>query len=686
MNLLNKNIPKEEQRRYRRLDTIFPVEIQLLNKEGQPVSSWHQGFSQDISKDGICLTINNLSPEESLSLNSRETKLLLQIHSPFSDRSFLAYTQLVWLRKVQELPFVQFVLGLNFTKVDIREINRLIGYIMFKKVLWRLLQFLIIALLSILILVVVNNFRLHTHNLILINQYSDLLNLDLSLKDEYKELLDEKELLVKTINTGDLGKAILEESIKKTEDSRNKEIEISEKELLEVKKGVIESEEDEIYIRGLKEKLEVLRKVKDEDVGVLQKELAKLQEQEEDLKNKLSLIVAKESALKREFQIVEQDREPLVQSFKTQLYNWLKTHQNQKQGLIVSFEGDYDLSDVSFIYDQSLAIMAYALFGDYDRAKEGLDFFLYKAEQSPDGGFYNAYYASSGQVAEFVAHAGPNLWLGIAILQYSQKSKDYSYLRIAEQIAQWIESLQDQEGGIVGGRNLRWHSTEHNLDGFAFFNMFYELTKDKRFKVTADKIFAWLEKYAYGNEDVPVNRGKGDSTIATDTYAWSISALGPERLNKIGMDPDKILEFARENCLVETDFSDRFGKVVTVKGFDFARHQHLPRGGVISCEWTAQMVLSFNIMADYYFEKEQLRIATYYQNEATKCLNELSKMVVSSPSAFGQGAWCLPTASQESVNTGHGWRTPSGKRTGSVAATAYFIFAVSKFNPLKLSE
>ena len=216
--------------------------------------------------------------------------------------------------------------------------------------------------------------------------------------------------------------------------------------------------------------------------------------------------------------------------------------------------------------------------------------------------------------------------------------------------------------------------------------MFYELTKDQRYKNIADKILRWLESYAYGNEFVPVGRGKGDSTIATDTYAWSIAALGPELLSKIGMDPDAILEFAIENCSVETDFTDRFSKTITVNGFDFAKHQHLPRGGVISCEWTAQMILSFNIMSDYHLKKDQLNKATYYQNEVTKYLNELSKMIISSPSAFGQGAWCLPYASQENVDTGHGWRTPRGDRTGSVAATAYTIFAISKFNPLKLSK
>ena len=57
-------------------------------------------------------------------------------------------------------------------------------------------------------------------------------------------------------------------------------------------------------------------------------------------------------------------------------------------------------------------------------------------------------------------------------------------------------------------------------------------------------------------------------------------------------------------------------------------------------------------------------------------------MIISSLSAFGQGNWCLPYASQENIDTGHGWRTPKGDKTGSVAATAYTIFAISEFNPL----
>ncbi|MFH1622648.1 MAG: PilZ domain-containing protein [Candidatus Omnitrophota bacterium] len=684
--MLIKKFPKEERRKYKRLDTIFPVEFQFLDKESHPQSDWYHGFSQDVSSAGICLVINNLSDKESLRIQSPHTNLVLQIHSPVSDNSFLAYARVVWIRKIKEIPFSQFIVGISFTRIDKREINRFIKQVIFKKILWRILQFLIIAILFYLAFMLINNFRLNARSLVAIDKYSKLLEQDLTLKQRYESLLVQRERLNQELSKKDLDIEILKGSLEKIDNAKDKEIAISEKELSESKKNIIQSEEDALYIKELKDKLEELKNIKEEETRDLKQEITLLQEQEKDLKNKISEIIAKEAELKEEFPPVEIEKEALSKDYAEQLYRWLKTHQNKKSGLIVSFEGDYNLKDISFVYDQALAIISYTLFGDYDRARRDLDFFVHTAKKNKEGGFYNAYYANAGDVSEFVAHAGPNLWLGIAILQYSHKSKDYSYLKIAEQIAGWIQSLQDKEGGIIGGKEISWYSTEHNLDAFAFFNGFYELTQDERYKKTADKILNWLKEYSYGNKSVPINRGKGDSTIATDTYAWSIAALGPEILESINMDPDGIMKFAIENCLVNANSTDRFGKSINVNGFDFAKYQHIPRGGVISCEWTAQMILSFNIMSDYYLKNKEFKKATYYQNKANEFIAELNKMIISSPSPFGQGTWCLPYASQENVNTGHGWYTPKGTNTGSVAATAYTIFAISKFNPLKLKN
>lgn len=684
--MLFKKNPKEERRKYRRLDTILPVEFQILDKGFNPISGWHQGFSQDVSKSGLCLTINDLSKEESLNLEPQSSNLLLQIHSPVSDRCFLAFANVIWIKKIKELPFVQLAVGVNFTKIDSKEISKFINYVRFKKILWHTLQFLVIGILLSLVLLVSKNLKLNAYNASLLEKYSFLLHKDFQLREDYKVLLETKEEIDKVLNDNKIEMEILKASMSKIEDAKNKEITELEKKLEDAKKTIVESEKDAIRIKDLKKQLEDLKNIKDKDIDYFQKEILALREKEKMLTDKLRETIAKESEIKAGASMIKEEEIVLGQKLKEQLYNWLRNHQVQKTGLVVSFEGDHNLRDASFVYDQALSIITFTLFGDNNKAKKCLDFFLRRARRLDNDGFYNAYYSNNGDVAEYIAHAGPNLWLGIAILQYTNKTKDYTYIPLARGISGWIKSLQDKEGGIIGGKDISWYSTEHNLDGFAFFNMFYELTKEKEYADTANLILDWLNKYAYGNEPPLVNRGKGDSTIATDTYAWSIAALGPKLLKELNMDPDEILEFAIENCLVTTDFIDRFGKVISVDGFDFAKQQHVARGGIVSCEWTAQMVLSFEIMSDYYSDKGDLKKATHYRNLALKYLNELNKMVISSLSSFGQGNWCLPYASQENVDTGHGWRTPKGNRTGSVAATAYTIFAISEFNPLRLQN
>lgn len=56
-------------------------------------------------------------------------------------------------------------------------------------------------------------------------------------------------------------------------------------------------------------------------------------------------------------------------------------------------------------------------------------------------------------------------------------------------------------------------------------------------------------------------------------------------------------------------------------------------------------------------------------------------MVISSPSPSGQGQGCLPYASSDFVDTGHGWMTPKGKNTGSVSATIYTILLITVLIP-----
>jgi hypothetical protein len=148
----------------------------------------------------------------------------------------------------------------------------------------------------------------------------------------------------------------------------------------------------------------------------------------------------------------------------------------------------------------------------------------------------------------------------------------------------------------------------------------------------------------------------------------------------MNMNPETIIEFAIENCVVNTKLN-RAGGQTMIQGFDFAKAKHLARGGVVSGEWTAQMILAFEILAEY-FRGQQEDKQQKYRQQADFYFNELQKMLITSFSKAGIEDPCLPYASAQGADTGHGWRTPQGDRTGSLAATAYFLIAYEGYNPL----
>lgn len=412
-----------------------------------------------------------------------------------------------------------------------------------------------------------------------------------------------------------------------------------------------------------------------------------LSQEENALKEQLALASHKEDVAGEELLRLDKKRATLEKANIDKMYHWIKAHQNSHTGLVISFEGDRDIRGWALIYDQSLAAQVYTYYSDFGHAHKIFDFFLNRAKKK-DGLFLNAYYANDEEPAEYIVHSGPNIWLGIAILQYTHRTLDKRYLGLAEEIAGRLIDLQnqDKEGGLRGGPALEWYATEHNLDAYAFFNMLYLITGKNKYMDSANRVLNWLAEHTYNKPDVPIKRGKGDSTIATDTYAWSIAAVGPSKLEKMGMSPDRIMEFAENNCEVRVDYMRPEGRKIKIRGFDFAPERHVARGGVVSSEWTAQMVVAFKIMEDFYSKRGMTAKARGYKLKAEEYLSSLGSMVISSPSPSGQGESCLPYATQDFVDTGHGWLTPKGKSTGSLAGTAYTIFAYYNYNPLELKD
>lgn len=669
----DKQVQHAEHRRYIRLNAVFPVEFQILDPEtGGSISGIKQGFTRDVGKGGICLEVNNVDEDFEQLLKQKKPRLDLRLHIPLSSRETKAIAAIAWHKKVKAGYPNKYIIGLSFLQIDPKESRRIYFHARRIALVPKFVSVLILILVVSLAYFYSADFKLRSENKKLVQQLVEISGKKSGLE---KNILDfdstreeiELELLE---NQTELKK--YQDRVRQLE---SKSIELQEKDKL------LESLEQDRAETGKQ-----LKEALSEKAGLSEK-VDELSEEAEYLKQRIS-------KLSQDRISAEESLEDILASFRiieeksiSNMYKWIKNHQNSVTGLVISYEGDRDLKGWAFTYDQSLACQSFILMGDQGNAQKILNFYKRRAKKI-EGGFANAYDAYSGSVLEYNMHVGPNVWLGIAILQYTDKFKDEQFLSVAEDIAKWTILLQkeDKEFGIRGGPNVSWFSTEHNLDAYAFFGMVYNITDDRRYLDAQQRTLTWIKNNAFNRREGRLNRGKGDATIATDTFAWAIAAIGPDVLKELAMDPDQIIDFAETNCLVTADYLKPDGENLKVTGFDFGKYEHMARGGIVSTEWTAQMVVTLKMMAVYHRERNEFTKESYYKRKASFYLSELEKMVIISPSKIGQGEGCLPYASQDDVDTGHGWRVARGSRTGSAAGTAYTIFAKYGYNPLMLKQ
>jgi TolA-binding protein len=632
----------DERRQYVRLDSVFPVQFQLMSLDGSALlSDWVQGFTNNISSGGLCLEVVRLKSDLAQVIKMKQAKLVLALDVPISRQPVKAIAAIAWTTGVPDAPERYFV-GLRYDQIDPAASAKLIRYAWFKKL------FAPVAIALVVLLGIGFGFNAF---------------LSLKLAQGNRALVGQ---LIAILQDSSVAQQKVKQISRDREDLQLKLEELQQRiQTLEGEKEIRREEAKKI------DQLNAMTDTLNQEKAQLQDQLIKLEHTENSVTNELLELKEK--------------RATLEQANLDKMYQWLRVHQNPSTGLVMSFEGDGGLADTAFIYDQSLVAQLFVNFADYERAKRILNFLDRRAKRD-QGLFFNAYYSKDGSPAEFIVHSGPNIWVGIAALHYSSKTQDRSYLRLAEDIARAMINLQQQDGqgGIRGGPHIEWYSTEHNLDAYAFFSMLHKVTGKEQYAIAAGKVLNWLIAHTYDKNDIPIKRGKGDATIATDTYAWSIAAIGPEKLESLGMNPDRIMDFAEQNCAVEVTYQHPQGHAVKIRGFDFVAAGHAARGGIISSEWTAQMVISFNIMADYYYKKDMPTKGRSYKAKAEEYAGTLANMVISSASPSGQGESCLPYATAEYVDTGHGWMTPRGATTGSVAGTVYTMFAYYNYNPLEL--
>jgi len=653
--IFNIKTSSNNKRKYIRIPTILPVEFFITDANNKKITPWLQGFTCDIGKGGICLSVNDLWWGFWKKARERNCQFFLKINFPFKRKPIFLKTKANWFNKKDLGDFKQYVIGLEFLEKNSKEEYSLFRYAAVKKSI----PFLVIGFIAVLAIFA---FSLNKKANILIQKNRKLVN-------SYVGMISEESQLKEILEGGEKDSLFLK--------GRRDEVEIRITMLSSMISEQKEKYNDLPVTEPPKEIKDQALKMKGE-ITLLELELATLKRENDFLKMKQERKKESKQRIKDEMDNLEKERLTFSSKIIEGMYCWIKNRQDLLRGLILSYEGDKNLEEVCFTYDQALGAIIFLTQGDDDRAKKVLDFYLNKIENRQD--IYNAY-ITNGDVFEYVVHSGPCAWIGIAALDYVKQTRDKKYLKIARKVSNFLFLMMDSEGGIRGGEKDLWYSTEHNLDAFAFFDLFYRLTGKKKYNQAALKIKKWIERYSYTSYGPPVKRGKGDPTIATDTYSWSVTALGPELLYSLNMNPEVILKFGVKNCEVTTDFKRKQGNI-ELTGFDFAKAKNMSRGGIISSEWTSQMILAFEIMANYFQDKDHIK-SQEYMEEAVFYFSELQKMLITSLSKSGKEDPCLPYASVPSADTGHGWRTPKGNTTGSLAATAYFLLAYYGYNPLK---
>lgn len=304
-------------------------------------------------------------------------------------------------------------------------------------------------------------------------------------------------------------------------------------------------------------------------------------------------------------------------------------------GLLDSYVDDN--IDYAYTYDNALAIMAFVSSGDIDTAKVILDA-LASVGPEPEGGFLNRYLADSG-APDGTLELGPNGYVIQAINLYYEATNDDTYNGIAVQIAQYMLSLQDENGGLFGNASVTWKSTENNLGALSGIHNLGIIQNNSYYIDRASAIRSFLVDLCWDGERFL--RGEDDYSIATDTQSLGNLVLGTPYKNGI--------YWVRDYTMNTRRYSGR----LQMTGFDMNDDKD-----TIWTEGTLQQALSYLYAGD---------------------TNEYSFFVTESEKLFQEsGALLLAT---NSGTTGFGWILEPWE---AVAPTAWYIFALNQDNVLEL--
>jgi c-di-GMP-binding flagellar brake protein YcgR len=110
--------PKKDKRKYLRLNTVFPIEFNTVDKDRKPLSAVVQGFTRNIGKGGMCIEAKLEKDKRPFDVVAGKTMMRLIINIPTSAFATDSYAVVRWVEKISEYIFDTYTFGVEYSEID----------------------------------------------------------------------------------------------------------------------------------------------------------------------------------------------------------------------------------------------------------------------------------------------------------------------------------------------------------------------------------------------------------------------------------------------------------------------------------------------------------------------------------------------------------------------------------------
>lgn len=340
----------------------------------------------------------------------------------------------------------------------------------------------------------------------------------------------------------------------------------------------------------------------------------------------------------------ESAQDPGELSHEEAIYLWVSQMQ-QENGLLESAE----FTDFVSLYDNSLAALAFMQAGDLKKAERIFDYFENRMEEellNGSGGLFQ--FRKKDGSGGSRTWLGDNAWLLIALNHYHDLTGSESYTILADNLENWIRSLQDTDGGLWGGFNEDGSQipkvtegiiTAYNaLDGFDDFHQ---------------GILDFLAEERWDHDEMVLITQDEDPNYR---FALDLHSLGVLIFGDL---PPTVLEQA-----------DRFRntQMATLSGLELYGYGFDEDGDVIWLEGTAQMTLALHLNG--------------WPGKKAALLEQMEKSLIYS--GLAEGARGLPYTANHGSSFGAELLWDHADLTPALSSSIWYLFAHSGFNPMFL--